>query len=86
MMASSAAKKVLLWVWGIFLGIALGLLTTLIFVTVVRAVLSSIFGWGDSGPDWLYGLLLVITIATLIIACFITTKWSINSIRGYLHR
>ena len=82
MMANLSTKKVLLWAWGIFLGLSLGLLTTLIFIIGVRAALSAIFG-SDGGPDWLYQLLFILTIATMIIASFISTKWSI---RVYIKR
>ena len=81
-MTGLAIKKAILWSGGIIFGIALGIFAGLIITTGIRITLSGIFDWGDSGPSWLNWILTLIAVTTMII----TTKWFINSVRGYIQR
>ena len=79
-------KHSLLWFWGIFFGVGLGLMTGLIIIVILRVMLFALTGWSDSGPEWVVWLSIPISLLILSITTFMSMRWSINGIREYIRR
>lgn len=69
-------KKIIGAVFGVALGLFIGLL---IVGTFVRLIFSLMFGWGDSAPTWGMWTEAVLIVGITILITFYTTKWSMGN-------
>lgn len=61
------------------LGIAVGLFVgILILGTLVRVIFSSIFGWGDSAPEWGMWTEGIITAGITVTSLYFSLKWTMG--------
>ncbi|OGP96445.1 MAG: hypothetical protein A2157_00900 [Deltaproteobacteria bacterium RBG_16_47_11] len=75
--------KIVLWKFvAIILGIVFGLFVGLLPIgTILRIVLSYIFHWGDSGPDWFYWFMILIVVFAIGGSCYIFLNWANSYLR-----
>jgi hypothetical protein len=65
----------LLRMLSILFGVCFGLFAGLIiFSTLLRVALNSLFHWGDSGPVWINWLILVVTGLSVFISAYIFNR------------
>ena len=72
----------LLRMLSILFGVCLGLFTGLIiFGTVLRVTLNSLFHWGDSGPAWINWMILAVTGLLVFISAYIFNRLTNSFLR-----
>jgi len=75
--------KIFLKILSVFLGLLSGIFLGLVILgTLIRVLLDLLFGWGDSGPNWVVWLIIFVTILSVIACCAIFHKWT----NSYLKR
>ncbi len=72
----NSIKAIIFKSWTILFGIAIGLMSGLIAMTIIRLVIALLFGWGDSGPEWLDIVLLPLTVVVAVVATIMFVRWS----------
>ena len=71
-------KPILVKGWTILFGIGLGLMSSLIVMTIIRILIKFLFGWGDSGPEWVNLLIIPVMIVVAISTAALFVKWSLT--------
>lgn len=68
-------KAYLFKVISICIGVVLGLFFgAIVFGTVIRIILDSLFHWGDSGPEWVNWLIAIVTVIFVFIGLYTSIK------------
>jgi peptidoglycan/LPS O-acetylase OafA/YrhL len=67
---------------GITFGLFLGLI---IFGTIFRFLLDLLFNCGDSGPEWVTHVIILLTLVSIVISCWLFLKCNNSFLkrRGY---
>lgn len=64
--------------WGVLFGLFAGLI---VISTVLRVALDYAFHWGDSGPEWVNWLILLLTLLSVFVSCFVFLRWTNSHLR-----
>lgn len=71
--------RILSILFGACFGLFVGLI---VFGTLIRIALNSIFNWGDSGPAWINWLIIAVTGLSVFIGVYIFNRQMTCSLRN----